>query len=304
MSILIVGSVALDTVEAGGRTVVDALGGAAVYSSLAATRLHSDVSIVAVVGRDFPDEHLATLRSERVDTSGVEVADGLTFRWSGRYHEDMIGRDTLDTQLNAFADFQPKVSEDLADAEYVFLANIDPSLQLNVLSQVRAPKLVVADTMNFWIQGKRPEVLRLLERADVISLNDEEAWLLTGERNIHRAGRAILGMGPRRVLIKKGEHGAVMHGAGEVFSLPAVPIETVADPTGAGDAFAGGFVGCLAATGADEPAAFRRAVAYGTVLASFCVEDFSVAGLLRATPQAVRERYDHLARMTKVPEAC
>jgi len=303
LSILIVGSVALDTVEAGGRRVVDALGGAAVFSSLAAARLHSDVSIVAVVGRDFPDEHLATLTSRGVDTSGVEVADGLTFRWSGRYHEDMIGRDTLDTQLNVFADFEPKVSEDLADAEYVFLANIDPSLQLRVLDQVHAPKLVVADTMNFWIEGKRPEVQELLERAQVISLNDEEAWLLTGERNVHKGGRAILGMGPRRVLIKKGEHGAVMHGADDVFSLPAVPIETVSDPTGAGDAFAGGFIGCLAATGTDEPAAFRRAVAYGTVLASFCVEDFSVGGLLRATPQAVRERYELLADMTKVPEA-
>jgi sugar/nucleoside kinase (ribokinase family) len=303
MSVLVVGSVALDTVEAPAGRADEALGGAATYASLAAAKFGAPVGIVAVVGDDFPAAHVATLRGAGVDDTGLEVVAGRTFRWTGRYHEDVNHRDTLDTQLNVFADFAPKIPASLRQAQYVFLANIDPRLQLGVLDQVEAPRLVLWDTMNFWITGSRAEVDAVLARVDVAFLNDQEARLLTGLRNLHEAGSAVREMGPRWVVIKKGEHGAALYTDEGIFQCPAFPVRRVVDPTGAGDSFAGGVVGYLAATGGAGDACLRRALTYGTATASYCVEGFSVGALLAARRDALDARYAALRAMTAIPPA-
>jgi sugar/nucleoside kinase (ribokinase family) len=258
------------------------------------------VSLVAVVGEDFPDRHVELLRGHGVDLSGLATVPGRTFRWGGEYTADFSSRNTLFTELNVFADFRPQLSESQRDAEYVFLANIHPELQASVLEQMRSPRLVVLDTMNYWIERVRDALLEPLRRVDVILLNDEEARMLSGHSNLIRAGRAVLDLGPSLAVIKKGEHGSLLVSRSYTASLPAYPVEDVRDPTGAGDTFAGGFVGHLA--GCDDPFGEdhqRRAAVQGTVLASFAVEGFSVEGLLAATPEAVGTRVAELKELAR-----
>jgi sugar/nucleoside kinase (ribokinase family) len=301
MAILVVGSVAYDTVETPRERRERQLGGSASFFSLAAGP-GADVRVVAVVGDDFAGEHLELLASRGIDISGILRAPGRSFHWSGRYHYDFIERDTLATELGVFADFQPVIPAGWRDSEYVFLANIHPSLQAEVLAAVAAPRLVVLDTMNLWIETTRAVLLEVLRRVDVVLLNESEARLLTGERSLLAAADAIRRLGPERVVIKKGEHGALLFGRDSRLAVPAVLLPEVVDPTGAGDSFAGGFLASLARAGAtrdDGDAPFRAAMIDGTVAASFCPEDFSVDGLLRCTAEArERRRADLRAFMT------
>jgi sugar/nucleoside kinase (ribokinase family) len=286
-----VGSVALDSVETRAGKRPDVLGGAASYFSVAASFLCGPVRLVGVVGTDFPEAHCAFLEERGVDLGGLERAEGRTFRWSGVYSTDFSTRTTLDTQLNVFQDFRPKLPRTWASSDYVFLANIDPVLQLGVLEQAGKPRFVACDTMNFWIGGKRPELLKLLERVDMLLLNDEEARQLSGEANLPAAARAIRKLGPRAVVIKRGDAGALLFHEGGVFAAPAFPIEDVVDPTGAGDSFAGGFMGWLAREGDTSPATIRTAMILGSVLASFSVEDFSLDRFRRLDLHQIRERF-------------
>jgi sugar/nucleoside kinase (ribokinase family) len=285
--IVVVGSLALDSVKTPLGAVTEVLGGSGAYFALAA-RLFAPVSLVAVVGRDFPPAHLELLARNGVDVGPIERADGSSFRWGGEYADDLNQRTTLFTHLNVFESFKPHLDERLRGASHLFLANIDPGLQQDVLDQVRGPELVACDTMNYWIASKRPALVATLGRVDICILNDGEARELARESNLWRAADAILAMGPKIVVIKKGEHGAILAGPGERFVSPSYPVEMVYDPTGAGDSFAGGFIGYLAAEGGGAgrlPSAdtLRRAVVYGTVAASFSVERFSVDGLIGLT---------------------
>lgn len=289
-SILVVGSVAFDDVETPFGSVKDALGGSATYFSLSASQF-APVKLVAVVGEDFPREHVDTLAQRGVDLAGLQSAAGKTFRWAGRYDFDLNTAHTLDTQLNVFADFHPVLPPTYADCEYVFLANIDPELQIEVLRQVPNARLRVLDTMNFWIDGKRMQLMDAIGMVDVVLLNEAEARQLAGTNSLLAAARFILNRGPKALVIKKGEHGAVLCADGCYFVAPAYPLDQVMDPTGAGDSFAGGFVGYLCQAGDTSPAAIRRAVVYGSVIASFTVEDFGVARLLRLRPEEISKRY-------------
>ena len=293
-SLLVVGSVGLDTVETRVGKRAEVLGGAASYFSVAASFL-APVRLTAVVGTDFPQEHTTLLENHKVDLAGLERVPGRTFRWSGVYAPDFSTRTTLDTQLNVFQDFQPKLPAAWKSSEYVFLANIDPVLQLSVLEQAQKPRFVACDTMNFWISGKRAELGRLLERVDMLLLNDEEARQLSGEANLPAAARAIRQMGPRAIVIKRGDAGALLFHEGGVFAAPAFPIENVVDPTGAGDSFGGGFMGWLAREGDTSPATIRTAMIMGSVVASFCVEDFSLDRFNRLDLTQIRERFQAFA---------
>jgi sugar/nucleoside kinase (ribokinase family) len=281
--ILIVGSMAFDDLELPTGSVRDVVGGSATYSSFAAASLlgpslpKSAVRVVAVVGDDFSEATLAAMRDRGIDTEGVERAAGRTFRWAGRYDADLVHRTTLDTQLNVFAAFRPKIPAGYRGSPLVLLGNIHPALQLEVLGQVERPRLVVADTMNFWISGEPALVGEVLKRVDVLVINDEEARQLSGHHNIRRAARAILERGPKRLVIKRGEHGALLFDEVGVFAAPGFPLEDVIDPTGAGDSFAGGFVGYLAQQDELGPMALRRAMIHGTATASFCVEAVGTA---------------------------
>jgi sugar/nucleoside kinase (ribokinase family) len=288
--LLVVGSVGLDDVEtrAGKRSSV--LGGAASYFSVAASFL-APPRMVAVVGTDFPAEHSALFEKHGVDLRGLERVPGETFRWSGVYSPDFMTRTTLATKLNVFSDFRPKLPAGWGESELVFLANIDPQLQFNVLEQAGKPRFVACDTMNFWIGGRRPELLRLLERVDMLLLNDEEARQLSGEANLPAAARAIRALGPSAVIIKRGDAGALLFHEAGVFSAPAFPIENVVDPTGAGDSFAGGFMGWLARSGSTTPQTIRTAMILGSVLASFAVEDFSLDRFRSLDLSQIRERF-------------
>lgn len=290
MTLLVVGSVALDDVKTPFGEVTDALGGSATFFSVAASYF-TDVAVVAVVGNDFPEEHLSMLRERGVDTSGVSVEDGETFHWSGVYGYDLNTRETLDTRLGVFESFRPSIPAALRASEFVFLANIDPELQLSVLEQVERPRFTALDTMNFWIEGKADALAKTISRVDAIVMNDTETRELADEPNLIKAARRTLTLGPRIVIVKKGEHGAMMFSGQECFSAPAFPCESVFDPTGAGDSFAGGFMGHLAQTGDTSPSNIRRAVIYGTVLASFSVERFSVDGMASLTRGDIEERY-------------
>jgi sugar/nucleoside kinase (ribokinase family) len=289
-SLLVVGSVGLDTVETRVGKRVEVLGGAASYFSVAASFV-APVRLTAIVGSDFPDAHTKLLESHKVDLGGLERVPGRTFRWSGVYAPDFSTRTTLDTQLNVFQDFRPKLPPAWADSEYVFLANIDPVLQSSVLDQAKKPRYVACDTMNFWIEGKRADLLRLLERVDMLLLNDEEARQLSGEANLPAAARAIRGLGPRAVVIKRGDAGALLFHEAGVFAAPAFPIENVVDPTGAGDSFAGGFMGWMAHEKRIDPVTIRTAMIMGSVLASFCVEDFSLDRFRKLDVGQIRERF-------------
>jgi len=302
MSLVVVGSVALDTVETPKGRVENAIGGAALYFSLAAS-FFGPVRMVGVVGADFPRDMLAELARRGVDLAGVEHAAGKTFRWSGRYHEDVNLRDTLHLDLGVFAEFTPKLPESYRDSEYVFLANIDPVLQSSVLDQLRAPRLVGCDTMNHWIDESRPALTSLLARVGLLTVNDEEARLLSGERNVVRAAAKILTMGPTSVLIKRGEYGVIQFAGDSVFAVPAFPLEEVTDPTGAGDCFAGGFMGELARSGDTSPKGLRRAIVYGSVLGSFVVEDFGPRRLLQLTRDDIERRYRQFVSLTDVGAA-
>lgn len=297
MSLVVVGSVALDTVETPKGRVEDAIGGAALYFSLAAS-FFTPVRMVGVVGHDYPRDMLAELEKRGVDLSGVETAAGNTFRWSGRYHEDVNVRDTLHLDLGVFAEFKPKLPESYRDSQYVFLANIDPVLQASVLDQLRAPKLVGCDTMNHWIAESRPALTSLLQSVGILVINDEEARLLSGERNVVRAAAKILEMGPTAVLIKRGEYGVIQFAGDSVFAVPAFPLEEVTDPTGAGDCFAGGFMGELARTGDHSPKGLRRAIVYGSVMGSYVVEDFGPRRLQQLTREDIDRRYRQFVSLT------
>jgi len=301
--VLIVGSIALDTVQTPFGAVSEALGGAAVYSGMAAS-FFAPVRLVGVVGEDFPREHLALLEERRIDVSGVERAKGQTFRWSGYYEYDMSQAHTVSTHLNVFEHFRPQLPASYRDSRYVFLANIDPDLQLAVLDQVTAPALVTADTMNFWIERKQERLLEVLKRVDVILLNEAEARQLCGTTSLAAAGRMLLEMGPKTVVIKKGEHGAMMCAHGCHFTAPSYPLEDVRDPTGAGDSFAGGFMGYLAYTDDPTEQNMRKAIVCGSALASFAVQDFSLRRLASLTPQAIMERCGEFRRITDFEEIC
>jgi len=297
MSILVVGSVALDTVETPFGRADDALGGSATFFSAAAS-LFGPVQLVGVVGSDYPVEALRFLADRGVDLAGLETAEGESFRWSGVYSYDLNSRETLETRLGVFAEFEPKIPEGFRDAEWVFLGNIDPELQLNVLEQVHAPRFVACDTMNLWIDIKRDRLLELLKRVDLLLVNDAEARQLSGDHNLSRAAKWILERGPRYLIIKKGEHGAVLFTPGSVFFAPGFPLEDVFDPTGAGDAFAGGFMGHLAQCGRSDDGDLRRAVIYGSVLGSFAVEKFSVERFKELTLDEVEDRVRAFREMT------
>jgi sugar/nucleoside kinase (ribokinase family) len=289
MSLLVVGSVALDTVETPFGRAEDALGGSATFFTAAASCL-CRVQVVGVVGSDFPEAGIGFLESRNADLTGLSRVPGESFRWSGVYSFDLNSRETLDTRLGVFADFKPHIPEAFRDAEWVFLGNIDPSLQLDVLDQVRNPRLVACDTMNFWIEGKRDTLLELLSRVDLLLVNDSEARELSGDHNLARAARWIQARGPRYVVIKKGEHGAVLFTPTSVFFAPGYPLEEVFDPTGAGDAFAGGLMGSLALGGQITDSDLRRGVIYGSAMGSFAVERFSVERFQDLQSHEIEER--------------
>jgi sugar/nucleoside kinase (ribokinase family) len=297
MSLLVVGSVALDTVETPFGRAEDALGGSATFFSAAAS-LFCPVQLVGVVGDDYPVDALRFLSDRGVDLTGLEHAAGESFRWSGAYSYDLSSRETLETRLGVFADFQPKIPEQFRDAEWVFLGNIDPELQIRVLDQVHRPRLVACDTMNLWIDIKRTRLLELLERVDLLLVNDSEARQLSGQFNLARAARFILDRGPRYLIIKKGEHGAILFTPSSVFFAPGYPLEEVFDPTGAGDAFAGGFMGHLAQGGRADEADLRRAMIYGSTLGSFAVERFSIERFKDLTGEEIEERVRSFREMT------
>ena len=299
MSILVVGSVFFDSIETPHGKVDRALGGAATYFSVAAS-FFAPVQMVATVGEDFPQAEVDFLKRRGIDLAGLQVRPGRTGFWAGRYHEDMNQRDTLDLQLNVFADFKPRLAASHRAAQYVFLANIDPKLQAMVLDQLAAPGIVGCDTMNHWITGSRGDLEQLLSRVGILVINDEEARLLSGERNVVRAARRLLAMGPKRVLIKRGEYGVIQFSPNSVFAVPAFPLEEVFDPTVAGDTFAGGFMGELARSGDASEATLRRAIVYGSVLASFVVEDFGMNRLRALTPEAIEHRYRQFVSLTDI----
>ncbi len=299
MSLIVIGTLAFDTIETPYDRRENALGGSATYFALASA-FFGRVRLVGVVGTDFPEQHLANFEQHGIDTAGVEIAQGKTFRWSGRYEADWNTRHTLDTQLNVFEHFDPKVPAQFRDSEYVFLANAAPAIQLKALEQCNARKFVMADTMNLWIDVARDDLLGLLSRIDGLVLNDEEARMLSGETNLFAAARKVLAMGPRFVVLKKGEHGAFLLGEHVHYALPAYPVADVIDPTGAGDSFAGGFMGYLASVQNHQPATLRRAMLYGTATASFCVEGFSVESLAACRRSSLEGRYNDLLSMVSV----
>jgi sugar/nucleoside kinase (ribokinase family) len=296
MSLLVVGSVALDSVETPFGKADEVLGGSATYFSAAASH-QGPVQMVGVVGDDYPVERLEALRERHVDLSGLEKAEGESFRWRGRYRHDLNSAETLETRLGVFSHFRPKLPEQFRSARYVFLANIDPRLQLMVLDQVQQPKFVACDTMNFWIESRRGDLMALLGRVDLITLNDGEARQLTEQSNLVQAARWILARGPKTVLIKKGEHGAFMFTHDSIFYAPAYPLESVFDPTGAGDSFAGGFMGYIARTDDLSDANLRRAVVIGSAMGSFVVEAFSITRLLSVTRDDIDRRVAEFHRL-------
>lgn len=291
VDLIVLGTVALDTVRTPFGEVVETLGGSAVYASVAASNF-TNVGMIGVIGRDFPQEHIEFLRSRKIDTEGLEVKrTGETFRWKGYYEYDMNQAHTLDTKLNVLAEFNPKVPEPYRDARYVFLANTDPEIQMSVYKQLRKPRLVMMDTMNFWIENKKDELTKMIEKVDVILTNEGEARQYFGTPNLIKAGRSFLEMGPKAAIIKKGEHGALLFMKDSCFSAPGFPLDAVIDPTGAGDSFAGGFIGWLSKSDDLSPRNFRKAVVFGSAIASFNAEDFSLNKLRMITKDDIFNRY-------------
>lgn len=296
-AILVVGSVAFDSVKTPFGEAENVLGGSATYFSVSAS-FFSSVRVVAVVGSDFTDDHAGVFRRHNIDASGLVRAPGRTFRWKGEYGFDLNEAHTLDTQLNVFESFKPDLPDSYRDAEYVFLGNIDPELQAQVLDQVRQPRVVACDTMNFWINGKLDALKKTLGRVDILVINDGETRMLGGEANLVQAAHKIRAMGPKVLIVKRGEYGVLMFNEDSVFAAPAFPLEEVFDPTGAGDSFAGGFMGHLARSGNLDDATFRRAIVYGSVMASFDVEEFSLDGLSRLTRTEIEGRFNQFRKLT------
>jgi len=297
MSLLVVGSVAFDTVKTPFGEADEVLGGSATYFSTAASYF-TDVKLVAVVGEDFPDKHVNFLKSRNIDLEGLQRTSGRTFRWKGEYGYDLNEARTLDTQLNVFESFSPQVPASYLEPDVLFLANIDPVLQRKVLHQIKRPKLVACDTMNFWIGGKRDELVKTLSEVDVLLINEGEARELAGEPNLVKAAAAIRGMGPGTLIIKRGEYGALMFGEDGVFSAPAYPLEAVFDPTGAGDSFAGGFVGYLDNVKNMNGRQMRQAIIFGSVMASFNVEDFSLNRMKSLSYPEIEARFREFRSLT------
>lgn len=297
MGVLVVGSVALDSVITPFGARDEILGGSATYSCIAASYF-TDVSMVAVIGDDFPENHTEFLRIKGIETSGLKRVPGKTFRWKGRYGDDLNSRTTLDTQLNVFADFDPELSAQHRRCPYLFLGNIDPDLQYSVLQQMDRPEFVACDTMNIWIDNKRDSLQKVLGEIDLLVINEEEAGMLAGTANVLRAAKKIMAMGPERLVIKRGEYGAILFGRQTVFSVPAFPVEDVFDPTGAGDSFAGGFMGYLANAASNDEISLRKAIVYGSVMASFNVADFGAGRLGELTFTEIENRYREFCKVT------
>lgn len=297
MSLLVVGSVAFDSVKTPFGEVDEVLGGSATYFSTAASYF-TDVNLVAVIGEDFPEEHVEFLSGRSINVEGLSRVPGRTFRWRGEYSYQLNEAKTLETQLNVFKEFRPTLPASYQDAEFVFLANIDPDLQRDVLTQVKSPKLVACDTMNFWIEGKRESLIETLKAVDILIINDGEARELAGEVNLVKAAKKIISLGPLTLVIKQGEYGALMFTQHSVFSAPAYPLEEVFDPTGAGDSFAGGFMGFLSKCGSVDDTNIRKAVIYGSAMASINVEAFSLNRMRHLTQEDIHNRYQAFKALT------
>lgn len=303
MSLLIVGSLGLDTVETPFNKVENALGGSATYISLSASYFSAPVNIVGVVGEDFPKEYIEMMQNHNIDLEGLQiVSGGKTFRWAGKYHYDLNTRDTLLTELNVFETFDPIIPDNLKKSKFICLGNIDPVLQLKVLDQVQNPSFVVCDTMNYWIEGKKDDLLKVLKKVNVLIINDSEARLLAHEPNLIKAAKKIKEMGAETIIIKKGEHGALLFNDDTIFSAPAYPLEMIHDPTGAGDSFAGGFVGYLHRVQDTSIPALKSAVVYGSTMASFCVEEFSTKGLEELSFLRIQDRYREFLSLSRIDE--
>ena len=299
MKLLVVGSIALDTVETPFGREENILGGSASYFSLAAS-MFTDVCAVAVVGKDFPEEHLDLFRSKGIALGGVKREDGRTFRWEGKYGYDLGDPETLGTHLNVFENFKPVLPEEYRNIEYVFLANIDPELQLSVLNQIRSPKLVACDTMNYWIENKLEALKEVIKRVDILMLNDSETRILAKEPRITHAARTVLGLGPKVLIVKRGEYGALMFSKEGIFWAPSYPLEEVIDPTGAGDSFAGGFMGFIAGQNIDDHVGYKTAVVFGSVIASFTVENFSVRRLAELKRPDIDKRFTAFLQLSRL----
>jgi sugar/nucleoside kinase (ribokinase family) len=298
-----VGSLGLDSVATPFDKVDNALGGSATYISLASSYFTGPIYLVGVVGEDFPQSYISLLEKHNIDLEGLQVVPGgKTFRWAGKYHYDLNVRDTLLTELNVFEKFDPIIPDKAKKAKFVCLGNIDPTLQLKVLDQMEDPQFIVGDTMNYWIEGKKDELMKLLKRVNVLIINDSEARLLAKEPNLIKAWKIIRAMGPEILIIKKGEHGALLFTDDIVFSAPAYPMEMIYDPTGAGDTFAGGFIGYLHKTQDLSAENMKRAVVYGSAMASFCVEKFSTQGLENLQYLRVQDRYREFLKLSRFDE--
>lgn len=296
-SILVVGSVAFDSVKTPFGEADDVLGGSATYFSVSASYF-SPVNVVGVIGRDFTDEHQGVFKRHNIDTSGLVQTDGETFRWKGQYGYELNEAQTLDTRLNVLETFDPEIPDSYTDSAYVFLGNIDPVLQSRVLDQIKSPKLVACDTMNFWIDSKLDDLKRTLARIDMLVINDGEARMLSGEANLVQAANKIRAMGPGRLIIKRGEYGVLMFNEDSIFGAPAFPLEEVFDPTGAGDTFAGGLMGHLARAGDMSDSTLRQAIVFGSVMASFNVEAFSLNKLSALTRTDIQGRFEQFKKLT------
>jgi sugar/nucleoside kinase (ribokinase family) len=300
MSLLVIGSLAFDTVITPFAKTDNALGGSAVYVSIAASYFTKPIYLVGVVGDDFSDENVKLLRDHNVDLEGLQIIEnGKTFRWGGKYHDDMNIRDTLFTELNVFQDFDPVIPANYKKSDFVLLGNIDPTLQLRVLKQIVSPKFIVCDTMNLWIDIKNIELLEVIKQVHVLIINDSEARLLTKEPNLIKAAKMIMKLGPEFLIIKKGEHGALLFSEDKIFSAPAYPLESIYDPTGAGDTFAGGFIGYMHKTQDLSFENMKKAVIYGSALASYCVEHLSTKGIENLTREKIQERYREFLRLSE-----
>ncbi|HLI35426.1 MAG TPA: PfkB family carbohydrate kinase [Terriglobia bacterium] len=297
MSLLVVGSVAFDSIQTPYGEAEEIAGGSATYFSVTASYF-TPVNVVAVVGEDFGEEQMQIFRGRPIDTQGLERAKGKTFRWRGKYQGDMNEAQTLETQLNVFQSFAPKIPSSYLNSEFVFLGNIDPALQLHVRKQLPRARVVACDTMNYWIQGKPEDLKKTLAAVDALVINEGEARMLSGVENLRRAASIIQKLGPRTLIVKRGEHGACLFQDQSIFFAPAFPLEQVHDPTGAGDSFAGGFMGYLAKTGDLSEPSLRRALVYGSVMASFAVEEFGLSRLLRVQPEEIETRFKEFKAMT------
>ncbi len=304
MSLLVVGSIALDTIETPTGKVENALGGSSTYISIASSYFQNEVHLIGVVGEDFPQEHINLLKNHNIDISGLEIIKGgKTFRWGGKYHTDMNQRDTLFTELGVFEQFDPKIPEKERKDKFVVLGNIHPALQNHVLTQLDSPELIVCDTMNLWIETAYDELIEVIKKVDVLIINDSEARLITKENNLIKSAKIIMGMGPKHLIIKKGEHGALLFGEDKIFAAAAYPLESISDPTGAGDTFAGGFTGYLSRSGDLSFDNMKRAVIYGSAVASFCVQEYSTKKIENLTKEEIQKRFKEFHEITRFDDA-